>query len=285
MSILKVRVSDEMWKKLRLLTDYSFEIAGWLTGRIENHEIIVEDLLIPPQNASGAEVTMDIDSIQWIIKNHKDKMGKIIGHWHSHNYMTAFFSGGDEANHKIILEGRRYALFIVTALPRGKEFEYVSKVCLKEPIEAEVDAEIVVGDDDTELKAIVDAEVQEKVTTVKHSYQGSITNYTGYRDRYDDPYDNLPYTRLETPPIKSDLKEFVPTHDLTINDIMEDEVTQVKNLLKRSTEFGDIELIEETPELVNNAFYYTIHLDTKTAEEKNKLLATIQHALGQVNYE
>jgi hypothetical protein len=101
---------------------------------------LIEDIILPPQEAGGADVEIGgAESDIWLLKNHLDKVDKIVGHCHSHNSMGASFSGGsdsgDRLNHKKLMESRNNLLFIVVAQPKKENdyFEYEASYGFKYP--------------------------------------------------------------------------------------------------------------------------------------------------------
>ena len=175
---IRVEVNENLSKKLKYLSAYDFEIGGWLVGELKNKVYYLDDVIIPPQEVSGGETEQNGDSISWILQKHPKQVKRILGHWHSHNTMGAFFSAGDHSNHKVIMNGKKLFLFLVTSSrvggedKKGKDYSYKGCVLLKEPFEIELDITIYEDeeDDDSPFRRQLDKEVKDKVKVTTYNY-------------------------------------------------------------------------------------------------------------------
>lgn len=171
-SNVKLVMSKKLKEKLDYLsTDYTkSEIGGFITysdisetdGEVT---IVLDDLLIPPQEAKSSEV--DIDGVGQIElrKEYGDRCLKIIGHWHSHHTMGTFFSGTDEDMMKSYAENKTFCLFIVSS--KGKHL--IRLVLKNKPFEIKIDnVEYEVLSDGTiaqEMEDEIKKKVKEPVVT------------------------------------------------------------------------------------------------------------------------
>jgi len=132
---MKVNVSGKLMHKMNILSsEFRVEVGGYLTGKIVNGELFLDDVLIPNQRISS---TSDIISPEHQIalrKQHGDKVKNIVGHWHSHHNMGAFWSATDTALHEGIMQYKEYFVFIVSS-----NGQHLAKVCVKKPLSIERD--------------------------------------------------------------------------------------------------------------------------------------------------
>lgn len=192
----ETNVSIIMTRKLKekldyLSTDYTkSEIAGFLTySKIEQNtdgdvQIVLDNLLIPPQKASHSEVDVDGEGQVAMWKEYgKELMGKVIGQWHSHHTMGAFFSGTDETMMKSYSENKTFRVFIVSS--KG---EHLIRLVLRNsineiPFEMKIEnVDYGVESDDT-IKIEMEEEIKKKVieepiVTTKITYSSSSKSET-----------------------------------------------------------------------------------------------------------
>lgn len=123
-SVINVTIEKEVYDKIRAFTEQfgQREIGGWLTGSIEGSTVHVDGLLIPPQETSVGDVEIGDDDLIMMRREYGAQVcARIIGHWHSHHTMGAFWSSTDEANMTQIMQPREKFLFIVTASQGKRE--------------------------------------------------------------------------------------------------------------------------------------------------------------------
>lgn len=112
----KVEMSKKLNDKIEWLTNnYDNEIGAWLIGEITNEKIIIEDFLIPNQEVGTVSVDTSGKALVELRKEYGDKCKKIIGHFHSHNTMSADWSFTDEDFIKEFTAPREKAVFIVSS--------------------------------------------------------------------------------------------------------------------------------------------------------------------------
>jgi len=97
-----------------LSKNYDKEIGGFILGVINTDGVFMEDLLIPKQEVSSASVDFDKKDLIDMRVNNEEKCQRIIGEWHSHNDMEAYWSATDEELISQFCEGRDISMFIVS---------------------------------------------------------------------------------------------------------------------------------------------------------------------------
>lgn len=114
--------NKDVYDKIRVFTEEfgSKEVAGWLTGSFMGTAIHVDNILIPNQTVSGADVDIDEDDLILLRKEYGNECTRIIGHWHSHHNLGAFWSSTDENNMSEIMGPRKRFLFVVSASSHKK---------------------------------------------------------------------------------------------------------------------------------------------------------------------
>ena len=94
---IQIQIKRDVDDKIRWLTaNYKEEISAFLTGDIKDGKIIIDGLLFPHQDVTSGSVDTDAKSLIKLRKEYGDECIRIIGHWHSHNTMGAFWSGTDD---------------------------------------------------------------------------------------------------------------------------------------------------------------------------------------------
>jgi len=122
---LKIYVTREVYQKIRIFTSNftSNEVGGWLCGEFKDDQILIDDLLIPEQEVSAGDVMITGKQTILMRKEYgKEKCQRIIGHWHSHHNMSAFWSNTDENNMTTIMEPRERFVFLVTSTNKDTPF-------------------------------------------------------------------------------------------------------------------------------------------------------------------
>jgi proteasome lid subunit RPN8/RPN11 len=184
-SNVKLIMTKKLKDKLDYLSNYKpTEVGGFLTyEKIEQDKdgevsVVLNDILIPPQEAKSTEVDIDGEGQVELRKEFGDKCLKIIGHFHSHNTMGCFFSSTDEDMMKSYSENKPFCIFIV-----GSEGEHLIRLVLRnsinnvpyemkiENVEFEVEADDSIKDEmEIEIKKKVkEPEVKETATTTSNS--------------------------------------------------------------------------------------------------------------------
>lgn len=162
----RVEIDKEVEDIINWFTqNYSKEISGWMVGTIDKDLIKVTKLLIPHQEVGGASVDTNCSALVKLRKEYGDECLKIIGHFHSHNTMTNFWSTTDEVFISQYMETREKALFLVSSKSNGHRI----RLELRNPVKLSIDdIEYSVSGNEIdilgeELKKVI----EEKVTECK----------------------------------------------------------------------------------------------------------------------
>jgi proteasome lid subunit RPN8/RPN11 len=152
--------------KLDFISNYNeSEVSGFLTGdeivdTDGNITIRIDDLLIPYQEAGHTEV--DVDGINGQLRlrqEYGDKCSKIVGHYHSHRDMGAFFSTTDEEMMKQYSANKRFSIFIVSS-----EGKHLIRLVLKnKPYEMLMENVPYKVEVDDGIKTVLMEEIDKKV--------------------------------------------------------------------------------------------------------------------------
>jgi len=128
---MKINITAELKTKLDILTnDYNCEIGGYLVGEIKNGEVCLNDILIPSQNVSSVNVNISPQNQIELRKKYGLLCTKIIGHFHSHHSMSAFWSSTDLNNMRNIMGYKDVFVFIVGSRKDG----YKCRLSISKPI-------------------------------------------------------------------------------------------------------------------------------------------------------
>ena len=132
---LVVTLQDKFKEKIDWISShYDKEVNGFITGTIEKDSIVLEDLLIPYQEADSGSCEVTGENIVKLRKEYKEKCKGIIGEWHSHHSMSAFWSGDDERVINDFSEPRETSIFIVSS--KGN---HLIRVELRKPFKISLD--------------------------------------------------------------------------------------------------------------------------------------------------
>lgn len=132
---LKIYLTEELKNKLDIISCYTeSEVAGWLTGEVKEGKIILDDILIPKQDASSGDVELKPNGTVELRKEFKNRCSRILGHFHTHPRMGTFWSITDESNMDAIVAPRNFFIFIV-----GSERKYLIKIELNNPFRISFD--------------------------------------------------------------------------------------------------------------------------------------------------
>ena len=135
MNSIKVFISPTLISKLNALsTEYDVEVGGYLVGEIKNCNIYLKELLIPSQSVSTASVNISPQDQVRLRQKYGKLATQIIGHWHSHHNMGAYFSAVDIQQHEDKMEYTDFYVFVVSS--RG---QHKIKVCQKVPFKLETE--------------------------------------------------------------------------------------------------------------------------------------------------
>lgn len=132
---MKVNVSGKLMHKMNILSsEFNIEVGGYLIGSVVNGELYLDDVLIPRQRIGSTSDVISPEHQIALRREHGDKVKNIVGHWHSHHHMGAFWSPTDLALHNGIMQYRDYFVFVVSS-----QGNHLVKVCVKKPLIIEQD--------------------------------------------------------------------------------------------------------------------------------------------------
>ena len=183
---------DAWTKMVALIHDYDSEV-GWhgIASRTESGDYIISDILVYPQEVSGATVNTDQEEYEmWMMKQEDDVYNNIRMHGHSHVRMSPGPSGVDDTHREKIveqLEGDMFYIFMIW----NKEFKYTAKIydmkrnVLFDTEDISVQMVNTVVGLDTFLK---NAKAMVKPKKVSGAYNGYNGAYGGYGGNYNGGY-------------------------------------------------------------------------------------------------
>ena len=178
----QVFIAHEAFQKLFAYAEaskklFDSEVGGYLLVKeLEEGGLLIEDVLLPPQEVSGGSVDV-VKGGSKVVKF--EDLPKVKGWWHSHHNMSTFHSSTDDDTLTEKWDGEtlgssNYGLSLVVAFPPRKMLcymQYYKPIKLKK-LEIEVD---VLTPESQELYSKCVKDVQEQV---KKKQWG----YTNYRD-------------------------------------------------------------------------------------------------------
>lgn len=166
---MKIYIEKEVMNKLKILSEYDVEISGWMLGKVEDSELYIDDLIIPKQEATGGSVDIDTEGVIDTLKNYKDKLKRICGHFHTHPGIPPEWSLIDEENMEKIMRKRQYFLFVVMSYMNDK-YTYRARLMLNKPFKIYQECTLKVDDKDLDaLRDKVDKEVKKKVSEKQYN--------------------------------------------------------------------------------------------------------------------
>lgn len=178
-------MSDTFHKTISwLVNNYDKEVAGWIVGKIDKDGVYMEELLIPEQEVGGAHVDMSAGNI---VKMRNEygvaKCKRIIGEWHSHNTMGAYWSSVDDDLIKQLMNQREACVFVVSSVKDGHRV----RVELREPFNLSLDELPFRVEVDDKFKVKLEKEIKKKVTEKTYASYSGGCGYNGYGWNSDRP--------------------------------------------------------------------------------------------------
>jgi len=167
-----VEIEKDVYKKIDwLIKNYEKEIGAFIIGEFKENSIYIEDLIFPEQEVADNSVDTSSKALIKLRKEYGDKCLKIIGHFHSHHKMSAFWSETDETFIKEYMSQREKAIFIVASESDGlkiraefrKPFSFSFDELDYKVIDEEYEEELK-----TELKKIIKGRVKEETYNSWH---------------------------------------------------------------------------------------------------------------------
>jgi hypothetical protein len=197
MTDIQLHIPAESWKRIMdYTTACEVEINGFadVTYNRENKQLVVGQVYpLIKQKADGAEVEIaeeDMDEfMRGLMEQGITQMPRL--QWHSHVYMTAFFSSVDQ---ELIDSFDNESFMVALVVNKRGEAKATLKIC--RPIPVQIDnIEVVIGQGSQTIDAAIIAEVKAQVSQAKawNFKKGKKKNKDDY---YYDTYgnDNANYT-------------------------------------------------------------------------------------------
>lgn len=185
-SNINLVMSKKLINKLDYLsTEYTdSEVCGFIVRRDKEMvadksgiiTIVLDDLLIPPQEAKTSEVDIDAKGqVDMFNEYGQEVVSRITAHWHSHHTMGTFFSSTDETMMKNYSENRNLCVFVVSS--EGKHLIRIvfRNVINNVPIEFAIENVEYEVEGDNSVKEEMDLEISKKVkkpiaVTISYNY-------------------------------------------------------------------------------------------------------------------
>lgn len=200
-----LKFADSAYIKMSALVhNFSTEIA-WhgIAERLDNNEYIIKDIIVYPQEVTGATVQADEEKYQkWLIELDDDTFNNLRMQGHSHVNMSTTPSGVDDALYEELLAQLSDEDFYIFLIWNKKGDKWINiydmqKNILFETKDITVEVEALAEGFITEAKALVESRpVVTKAKTPPAStyepktapaYYGNYKSY-GYEDEYDYGY-------------------------------------------------------------------------------------------------
>lgn len=172
---IQILVKKEVDDKIRWFThNYEEEIGAFLTGEVKDGNIIIDGLLFPHQDVTSGSVDTDAKNLVRLRKEYGDECLRIIGHWHSHNTMGAFWSGTDDTFMETYSKTKDVSVFFVSS----KNSRHRTAVVLNKPFEMMIDNlgyEVEWNNEafEDDLRKIIKDKVERKAITQVYSHNNS----------------------------------------------------------------------------------------------------------------
>jgi len=159
----KVILGDDVKKKIDwLVSNYDKEIGGFLVGDWKEDSVFIDNILFPKQDVSSASIDTDGMSLIELRKEYGNECLRIVGHFHSHNTLGAFWSGDDETFMKEYSETNEKSVFIV-ASTLGNKTKVIFKKPFKLAFDLNFDVDYGVDISEEMLKVIEDKVIETKI--------------------------------------------------------------------------------------------------------------------------
>ena len=157
---IKVIMKEKFKEKIDWISSYyDKEVNGFITGKIEEGNIILEDLLIPFQESGVGSAEVTGANLVKLKKEYKNECKKIIGEWHSHHSMGVHWSSDDEKVINDFANPRETTIFIVSS--KG---DHLVRVELRKPFKLSVDnLPYETEASDSKISKVMQKEIEKKV--------------------------------------------------------------------------------------------------------------------------
>lgn len=164
---LEIKIEKDVDDKIRWFTsNYKQEISAFLTGELKDGVIVIDGLLYPHQDVSSGSVEVEPKNLIKMRKEYGDECLRIIGHWHSHHTMGAFWSATDDTFIEDYSRTKPLSIFFVSSTLS----KHRCKVVINKPFAVELDnlSYSIKWDKEAfeeDLKAIIEEKVSSRVVT------------------------------------------------------------------------------------------------------------------------
>lgn len=158
---VKVIMKDLFYEKINwFIQNYDMEIGAFIEGKITEDAIILDDLLIPEQEADKGGIEISGSHLVKLRKEYKKRCKNIIGEWHSHNDMRAFWSATDEEFIKAFSERKEISVYVVSSKDDG----HLVRVEVRNPFFISIDkVGFEVDQRESKIGKILQKEIDKKV--------------------------------------------------------------------------------------------------------------------------
>ena len=165
---VKVVMKDLFYEKINwFIQNYDMEIGAFIEGKITEDEIILSDLLIPEQEADKGGIEIEGSHLVKLRKEYKNRCKNIIGEWHSHNDMRAFWSATDEEFIKAFAERKEISVYVVSSKNDG----HLVRVEVRNPFFISIDnVGYKVDQKESKIGKLLQKEIDKKIKEPTRTY-------------------------------------------------------------------------------------------------------------------
>lgn len=224
----RVLFSEIAWLKMKTLVKEMDKEVGWhgVARRGENNDYYIDDIIVYPQEVTGATVTPDQKEYEmWLMEQPDEIFNNIRMQGHSHVNMGVTPSGVDTTFYEKILSQLDDTMFYIFMIWNKKDDKTIRIYDMEKNIMFDTkDVDVEILDDGTGIeKFMKDAKGLVKEKTYAKTFNASYGyKYGGYYDEYDE-YDGYYTSKPYSIPEKKDDKDEKP----------DDKVKDVTSVTKR----------------------------------------------------
>jgi len=266
---LKIEIKKEVEDQISWFTNnYEEEISAYLTGEIKEGVIKIDGLLFPHQDVSSGSVEVESKNLIKLRKEYGNECLRIIGHWHSHHNMGAFWSSTDDQFIKEYSRTKEISLFIVSST-KGNRIMVVSN----KPFEIKLDNldyDVIWNNQELEnnLKKIIEDKVTKKTPSISWTYGG-------YRENTEQSTLNDVEEKETNRKIEDKITSSLEYSDLT-------GVITARGLSYEGVERLSVEMKREKPRVVTVQSGYEVIFTAKSKKDAKRLMKEIRFYLEEI---
>lgn len=264
----KIEIKKEVEDKINWLTkNYSDEIAAFLTGEIKDNTLLIDGLLFYHQDVSSGSVEVEPKNLVKLRKEYGNECIRIIGHWHSHNTMGAFWSHTDHTFINQYSKTKEICLFLVSSA----NSKHRIMLTLNKPFQIRLDnLNYEVPFEDVKLETDLRKVIAEKVTKrplVQNNWSYGGEGINGWQDS--DTQVNGDLNSWEDPPKNFNELEQKETIQERVREAIcynhKERLVIVKTLSTMEAEILAEETKAHNPQMKRNGVEYDIlyHVESK----------------------